>query len=158
MYSKVIQLYIYIYLFFFNFFSHLGYYGLHIFKFYLFIFGCVGSSLLRGMWDLPGAALEPMSPALASRFLTTAPPGKPYYGILSRVPRGLVGSCWLSILYIVVYFFKLINFYWSILALHCCVRVLCVCQSQAPNLSHTPGLPFGNLKFVFEICESVSVL
>ena len=28
------------------------------------------------MWDLPGAGLEPMSPALAGRFLTTAPPGK----------------------------------------------------------------------------------
>ena len=33
--------------------------------------------LLRGMWDLPGPGLEPMSPALAGRFLTTAPPGKP---------------------------------------------------------------------------------
>ena len=33
------------------------------------------ASSLRGMWDLPG--LEPMSPALAGRFLTTAPPGKP---------------------------------------------------------------------------------
>ena len=28
------------------------------------------------MWDLPGPGLEPMSPALAGRFLTTAPPGK----------------------------------------------------------------------------------
>ena len=32
---------------------------------------------LRGMWDLPRLGLEPMSPALAGRFLTTAPPGKP---------------------------------------------------------------------------------
>ena len=32
---------------------------------------------LRGMWDLPGAGLEPMSPALAGRFSTTVPPGKP---------------------------------------------------------------------------------
>ena len=32
---------------------------------------------LRGMWDLPGPGLEPMSPALAGRFSTTAPPGKP---------------------------------------------------------------------------------
>ena len=30
------------------------------------------------MWDLPGPGLEPVSPALAGRFLTTAPPGKPY--------------------------------------------------------------------------------
>ena len=36
------------------------------------------ASLLRGMWDLPGPGLEPVSPALAGGFLTTAPPGKPY--------------------------------------------------------------------------------
>ena len=35
------------------------------------------AQLLRGMWDLPGPGLEPVSPALAGRFLTTAPPGKP---------------------------------------------------------------------------------
>ena len=28
------------------------------------------------MWDLPGPGLEPLSPALAGGFLTTAPPGK----------------------------------------------------------------------------------
>ena len=33
--------------------------------------------LLRGVWDLPGLGLEPVSPTLAGRFLTTAPPGKP---------------------------------------------------------------------------------
>ena len=32
---------------------------------------------LRGMWDLPGPGLEPVSPALAGRLSTTAPPGKP---------------------------------------------------------------------------------
>ena len=32
--------------------------------------------LLRGMWDLPGAGIEPMSPAMAGGFLTTVPPGK----------------------------------------------------------------------------------
>ena len=32
---------------------------------------------LRGMWDLPGPGLEPVSPALAGRLPTTAPPGKP---------------------------------------------------------------------------------
>ena len=31
----------------------------------------------RGMWDLPRPGLEPMSPALAGGFSTTAPPGKP---------------------------------------------------------------------------------
>ena len=33
--------------------------------------------LLRGMWDLPRPGFEPVSPALAGRFLTTVPPGKP---------------------------------------------------------------------------------
>ena len=30
------------------------------------------------MWDLPGPGLEPVSPPLAGRFLTTAPQGKPW--------------------------------------------------------------------------------
>ena len=34
------------------------------------------ASLLRGMWNLPGPGIEHMSPALADRFLSTAPPGK----------------------------------------------------------------------------------
>ena len=34
---------------------------------------------LRGMWDLPRPGLEPVSPALTGRFLTTAPPGKPCF-------------------------------------------------------------------------------
>ena len=33
--------------------------------------------LLHGMWDPPRPGLEPVSPALAGRFSTTAPPGKP---------------------------------------------------------------------------------
>ena len=32
---------------------------------------------LRGMWDLPRPGLEPVSPALAGRLATAAPPGKP---------------------------------------------------------------------------------
>ena len=41
--------------------------------------GSCGSraQLLRGMWDLPRPGLEPVSPVLAGRFSTTAPPGKP---------------------------------------------------------------------------------
>ena len=35
------------------------------------------AQLLRGMWDLPRPGLEPASPALAGRFSTTAPSGKP---------------------------------------------------------------------------------
>ena len=37
------------------------------------------AQLLRGMWDLPGPGLEPLSPALSGRFLTTALPGKSHY-------------------------------------------------------------------------------
>ena len=35
------------------------------------------TQLLHGMWDLPRPGLEPVSPALAGRFSTTVPPGKP---------------------------------------------------------------------------------
>ena len=43
------------------------------------------AQLLRGMWDLPRPGPEPVSPALAGGFSTTAPPGKP--------------SCWFLIQY-----------------------------------------------------------
>ena len=35
------------------------------------------AQLLHGMWDRPRPGLEPVSPALAGRRSTTAPPGKP---------------------------------------------------------------------------------
>ena len=35
------------------------------------------AQLLRGMWDPPRPGPEPVSPALAGIFSTTAPPGKP---------------------------------------------------------------------------------
>ena len=34
------------------------------------------AQLLHGMWDLLGPGIKPVFPALAGRFLTTAPPGK----------------------------------------------------------------------------------
>ena len=37
------------------------------------------AQLLYDMWDLPRPGLEPMSPALAGRFSTTTPPGKPSF-------------------------------------------------------------------------------
>ena len=49
--------------------------------------GSCGSraQFLRGMWDLPRPGLEPVSPALAGRFLTTAPPRKSQdYNILNH--------------------------------------------------------------------------
>ena len=47
------------------------------------------AQLLHGMWDLPRPGLEPVSPALAGRFSTTAPPGKPMAGgFLTAAPPG----------------------------------------------------------------------
>ena len=57
------------------------------------------AQLLRGTWDTPRPGLESISPALAGRFSTTAPPGKPQpaFLILSvdfvrGIPPGLGGS------------------------------------------------------------------
>ena len=46
------------------------------------------------MWDLPRPGLEPVSPALAGGFSTTAPPGKPpaYAIVLGRSDLFLVTS------------------------------------------------------------------
>ena len=41
------------------------------------------AQLLRGMWDLPRPGPEPVSPALAGGFSTTAPPGKPLAAFLN---------------------------------------------------------------------------
>ena len=50
------------------------------------------AQLLHGIWDPPRPGLEPVSPALAGRFLTTAPPGKPHR--LSYAPmRGCTSMC-----------------------------------------------------------------
>ena len=53
------------------------------------------AQLLRAMWDLPRPGHEPVSPALAGRFSTTAPPGKPpvtFFNRLFRV-RACVRAC-----------------------------------------------------------------
>ena len=42
------------------------------------------AQLLRGMWDPPRPGLEPVSPALAGRFSTTTPPGKPQRNFLKE--------------------------------------------------------------------------
>ena len=44
------------------------------------------AQMLRGMWDLPRPGLEPVSPALAGRFSTTAPPGKPMSFLFTELP------------------------------------------------------------------------
>ena len=48
------------------------------------------AQLLHSIWDLPRSGIESVSPALANRFFTTEPPGKPshlgYYKLFSRIP------------------------------------------------------------------------
>ena len=55
------------------------------------------ASLLHGMWNLPGPRLEPVSPAWAGGFLTTAPPGKPSFLILVLCILSLFFLAWLGI-------------------------------------------------------------
>ena len=45
-----------------------------------------GALLLCSMWDPPTSETEPMSPALAGRFFTTEPPGKPLQLIFACLP------------------------------------------------------------------------
>ena len=49
------------------------------------------AQLPRGMWDLPRPGLEPVSPALAGRISTTAPPGKPLAFILNGTFTSVFG-------------------------------------------------------------------
>ena len=51
------------------------------------------AQLLRGMWDLPRPGLGPVSPALAGRFSTTAPPGKPCFCLFSTTAVVLTRRC-----------------------------------------------------------------
>ena len=51
------------------------------------------AQLLRGMWDLPRPGLEPVSSALAGRFSTTAPPGKPLCFLLIPKPSQQEPHC-----------------------------------------------------------------
>ena len=66
------------------------------------------AQLLHGMWDLPRPGLEPVSPALAGRFSTTAPPGKPPEHILTTVTTlhfySLLHVYCFSIIFYIFYF------------------------------------------------------
>ena len=47
------------------------------------------AQLLRGMWDLPGPWLEPVSPTLTGEFLATVPPGKSKSRVFYKTSLGL---------------------------------------------------------------------
>ena len=61
------------------------------------------AELPRSMWDLPGPGLEPMSPALAGGYFTTAPPGKSllycfdYYNFVIQFGKCSISSFGLKI-------------------------------------------------------------
>ena len=54
------------------------------------------AQLLHGMWDLPRPGLESMYPALAGRFLTTAPPGKPSNSLLFAIAQHILQNYFIS--------------------------------------------------------------
>ena len=72
------------------------------------------------MWDLPGPGLEPMFPALAGGFLTTAPRGKPSMLVsIALLEEGKVDVSFKSD--IICYFYFLIysqTFYLGLLHQH----------------------------------------
>ena len=79
------------------------------------------------MWDLPRPGLEPVSPALAGRFATTAPPGQPPY---------------IFLLFFLTYFFnKFILFYLflPVFGLRCCTQAFSSCGEQGPLLVAVRG-------------------
>ena len=43
-----------------------------------------GTQLPHDIWDLTGPGIEPVSPALTDRFLTTGPPGKSQFSLVLR--------------------------------------------------------------------------
>ena len=51
------------------------------------------AQLLCIMWDLPGPGIEPVSPVLAGRFLTTVPPGKSHKSLLYVCKSRYVHLC-----------------------------------------------------------------
>ena len=66
------------------------------------------AQLLRGMWDPPRPGLEPVSPALAGRLSTTAPPGKP--------PNPI--------------FILFVCLFLAALDLHCCAQAFSICSER----------------------------
>ena len=53
-----------------------------------------GAQLLRGMWDPPRPGLQPVFPALAGRFSTAAPPGKPLITFIIN-QQAFISQMWL---------------------------------------------------------------
>ena len=80
------------------------------------------------MWDLPRPGLEPVSPAWAGRFSTTAPPGKPKDNFL------LYFSFNIFSFFISRYFLKILFIYLFLaaLGLRFCARAFSSCGKRGP--------------------------
>ena len=86
------------------------------------------------MWDLPGPGIEPMSPELAGRFLTTAPPGKShkFSFLLINFYWSIVDlQCYVSFCCTAkwIRFGFFLHLYWSVIAIQCCVSFCCISES-----------------------------
>ena len=85
------------------------------------------AQLLRDMWDPPRPGLEPVSPALAGRFSTAAPPGKPYFSFFVFVSLVLIDCSQFWILLFVLLFFFPSPFF----SFFCVCVCVCVCYVVA---------------------------
>ena len=104
------------------------------------------------MWDLPGPGIEPMSPALAGRFLTTEPPGKSLcfclYLLASPAVFALYGSCrviwYINICKCYMFTVSCDFYHWKVSAFaQWAWCLLCPQSGPLPLLSclHHPGKP-----------------
>ena len=82
------------------------------------------------MWDLPGPGLKPVSLALAGRFLTTVPPGKPCVDILFYFILLFYFICLKSLLNLLQYYFCFM--FWF------CGREACGILAPRPGVEPTP--------------------
>ena len=110
------------------------------------------AQLLRSMWDPPRPGHEPVSPALAGRFSTTAPPGKPLSFILDMGNVGLLSlaviilAAKFSILLILKspdFFFEFYFIYFlysRFLLVTCFINISVYMSSPSPN-SSPPNFP-----------------
>ena len=91
------------------------------------------------MWDLPGPGLEPVSPALAGGFLTTAPPGKPQHVFLNQVSVFTILRPYIvhhrSALFLVP---------------HSHTSFLCTCGQFFPKGSNIYHMPIMNIFYAFK--------